>query len=362
MERDSHNFRAALGWLIDAGAAASAQQLAGALDLLLAPPGTRQRGPGVAERALDVPSRRKGSSSVHAGALVGMAHLDTLAGDLVAAQRTVTAGLAEARAAGEAWLLVQALMWSGWFAWLAQHDLNTAQAQVQEALEIVEAAEDLQALAGFVRVRQAELLCEIRDFAGASRLIEKNLELGRTPNFPHALFGGLLLVRIRFAQGAYREAAELLQESIAVERRNGSPLGLSLALTVLSWARLAQGDLAGARADGQEALLLVRDNLGPSMGHGHLGRPIEALALVAGAAGHGERALRLAAAGSSLREAGGMRLTPNEQALVDRGLAQVRDKLGVEGTATAWSEGLALSPDAAIAQALSEWDLGPGEN
>jgi non-specific serine/threonine protein kinase len=354
VEREYYNLQATLSWLINSHEAAAAQHLAGVLAFFWIFRERVGEGRFWLRQVLELPTR-SGSDEMelpHASALVGLAHLATLTDNLPEAEAIARAGLTAARHLGDARLLAQALLGCGWLTWVVEHDSTTALAQMRESLEISEAS-DLQGLAAVVRVRLAELLCETDDFVSASQLLEKNLALGKPLDFLSASFGGFPIVRLLFARGAYEEAASILEVVSARERRNGSPLGATYALTILSWARLALGDLARARASGRQALILARDNVDQSTAQGHLAAPFEALAQVAAAAGDANRALLIAGAAASLREQSGFRQTPREQALVERGLTPARTALGPKSSAEAWARGQELSLERAIAEALA---------
>jgi DNA-binding NarL/FixJ family response regulator len=126
-----------------------------------------------------------------------------------------------------------------------------------------------------------------------------------------------------------------------------------LAWTVLSWTRLAQGDLERATVAARNALVLVRRNLRRNFENGHLGGPLEAHALVATASGDYGRALRLEAAGAALREAQAIRRDDDEEARLDAAVARCRAALGTSASDAEVSAGRLQSADAAIADALA---------
>jgi hypothetical protein len=110
----------------------------------------------------------------------------------------------------------------------------------------------------------------------------------------------IALARVRFARGDYAAAASLLEELIDHFTAGRFSLDVVLALTVLTWVRLAHGAVARANVAGIEALRVLRENLGRTTSFAHLPAPLEALAMVAAAAADPVRALRLAAAAASL--------------------------------------------------------------
>jgi DNA-binding NarL/FixJ family response regulator len=84
-----------------------------------------------------------------------------------------------------------------------------------------------------------------------------------------------------------------------------------------------------------------------------MARSLEGCARLAAAAGAAAPAVRLAGATAALRAAASTPLPPPERSTLDRHLAAARATLGARAAGAAWSEGLALSPAQASADALT---------
>jgi non-specific serine/threonine protein kinase len=113
---------------------------------------------------------------------------------------------------------------------------------------------------------------------------------------------------------------------------------------------LAQGDHQRAVALFEENLVVCRDLTGRQR---RVPYALHYLGVVALELAHLERATRLFAAAAALRERVGQPLTPTDRAEHERYLSGLRQALGRELFATAWSAGRALSIDQAIEYALS---------
>jgi ATP/maltotriose-dependent transcriptional regulator MalT len=287
--------------------------------------------------------------------IAGLAQLEALGGDRAAAHARLAAVLPLLREhAGGPWLSL-ALGLAASLTWSMRHDLRAARTYADESLRVAQTT-GVPLLQTMARGRLVHLACEAGDYQTAEQLLDQNLasdapDIVRTP---------LNLARVRFGQGDYVAAGALLEELLLRYDPNRSPLEAMLAWTILSWARLAQGNVVAAMAAAAQALILVRDNLGRTMFPGHLPGPLEAMAMVAAAAGQHARALRLAAAAAELRERHADRLTPHARAHLERWLTPARNALGRRATATAWAAGRALGVDAAVADALSLEVASPG--
>jgi hypothetical protein len=111
-----------------------------------------------------------------------------------------------------------------------------------------------------------------------------------------------------------------------------------------------QGDYATAQAHLHESLVLVRE-LGDKRAFA-IG--IEEVAALASACGQAERALRLAAAAASLREAIGHPLTSIEQAELDSWLVPARQAVSEATYTAAWETGQTMTLEQVIAAVLDE--------
>jgi hypothetical protein len=163
----------------------------------------------------------------------------------------------------------------------------------------------------------------------------------------------LISIGLRFLSGQFAGSAAQLERIAAEYSDNRHPHQVMTAWRLLSWVRLEEGDVVGARVAAARSLTIARENLGRYLTPGHLGSPLEQLAVVAAASGEHQRALRLEAAASAFRERDMILRFPVEQLRVDRGLAESRAALGGRASAAASSEGRKLSVEAAIAEGLA---------
>jgi predicted ATPase/class 3 adenylate cyclase len=88
----------------------------------------------------------------------------------------------------------------------------------------------------------------------------------------HALYVAGALAE---SQGDYARAQQMLETCLTLRRHLGDPAEIAGALSTLSWARLATGDVAGARTSELEALQIFRQighRIGEAIVLGHLGQ------------------------------------------------------------------------------------------
>jgi DNA-binding CsgD family transcriptional regulator len=149
------------------------------------------------------------------------------------------------------------------------------------------------------------------------------------------------------AQRDWPLAAQRLEESLALFRELGSPLGTAEALQDLGRAVCAQGDIARGAALYAESLVLLKE-LG---GHQNIvARSLEGLAGVAGSLRLPEHAARLFGAADRLREISAIPRPPAGRADYERDLAAARARMDRASWAAAWAAGRALTPEQAIAE------------
>jgi tetratricopeptide (TPR) repeat protein len=156
------------------------------------------------------------------------------------------------------------------------------------------------------------------------------------------------------AQGDYRRAQRLYEESLALQRQLGGRFAVATVLGNLGAVALEQGEPARARAQFAESLALFHE-LGDKDG---IAECLEGLAGVAVAMGGDEResarrAARLCGAAEALRRAIGTPLIPMERARFEALLALTCSRLGDAEFAALRAGGEAISLDEAVAFALS---------
>jgi hypothetical protein len=143
-------------------------------------------------------------------------------------------------------------------------------------------------------------------------------------------------------------ARSLLEEQLAICRREGLADHLIHALGAMGHVERDDGNYARAEAFYGESFLLRRE-MGSMVA---VGMSIEDLAAVATRQGRHERAARLLGAGEGLCEPAGSRPPLASPVEYERIVAEGRAALGETAFAAVWAEGRAMSLDEAIALAL----------
>ena len=264
-------------------------------------------------------------------------------------------------------------------------DPARARSWAQEGLELCRVAGD-----GFWTAAGLNLLSEVALHMGrtdeAASLAEETLSIARPAgdgwNEGYALGTRAAIAGLR---GRLREAQQFAEASIGVMRRIDHQWGAARTLLGLGDLARLRGDPGDAHGSYLEALPILREidsrpeiarclaGLGRvaldwgeiGMAREHLAgsirlshstgarigvaRGLEAFAALAIQEGRPERAVKLAAAASALRDAAG--LPPLSGARAERYLAPARS-LGEAVTGRLWAEGLAMTGDAAVALAL----------
>ena len=210
--------------------------------------------------------------------------------------------------------LAVCLSWIGLNHWLAGDD-GQASALLERALGILE-----------------PLLAHHTDAVGPAAMTLRNLGL------------------IARAQEDYERAAELFRRSVEFSRidAHGDDYGVARGLCHLGRALSLQGDLGGALeylSDG-----LQRTQTGRLAGH-TLADCLDWVAAIASVQGHPLQAARLfGAADAQWRASGAVRYAP-ERPTYEREVAAARALVHPEAFTTAWTEGLSMSREQAIALA-----------
>jgi DNA-binding CsgD family transcriptional regulator/tetratricopeptide (TPR) repeat protein len=160
------------------------------------------------------------------------------------------------------------------------------------------------------------------------------------------------------ARGEHARSIGYHQEAVAIMRQLPGKNKLSDALVYLGWAEVVGGDLARARLAYAEGLALAQAD-GDRM---RLGRCVCGAAGIAALEGDPVLAARLFAAATAQRNREQILLKPTIQAEHDRLIATVREALGEDPFASAWSEGDSLRLEEAVAAAQTVFeDVGAAE-
>jgi non-specific serine/threonine protein kinase len=145
-------------------------------------------------------------------------------------------------------------------------------------------------------------------------------------------------------------ASSLLEESAAISREAGDDWALSLPLRYLGAAAFRRGDYDRAVLLFKESLTVLRE----SLEKWYVSRSLECLATVVAIQRNYERAARLFGAGEALRKAIGASQVPFYLVAYHHGVAVARAGLDEMVFERAWAEGLAMSTEEALAEALEE--------
>jgi DNA-binding CsgD family transcriptional regulator len=155
------------------------------------------------------------------------------------------------------------------------------------------------------------------------------------------------LGHVALARGAYAQARAYYARALAIERELGQHRDAAILLSRLGQTAFEEGDLADARQQFRDSLSLAQ-SIGDRQ---RIAAAIEGFAALADAERQPGRALTLAGAAASLRNAIRSPLPPPEARLLEARLADSRDALGSQ-SARWFDHGYRLAVSAAIGLAL----------
>lgn len=184
----------------------------------------------------------------------------------------------------------------------------------------------------------------------AAKLFAQSLALSQETNETEGIAFSLYgLGVVAFQQGNYASAAEHLNESLRLWQMRSHKYHIAAVLTTLGRLAQAQGDQPTALERFHACLLLYKEMVDK---HG-VAALLEGLAA---SLNTDEQATRLLGAAHAIREAIGAPVPPVERIAYNGRIALLRARLGEEIFAQLWNEGLVLSLEGAIAQALASSD------
>lgn len=308
-EAEHGNFRAALQWSLERGAAETAARLAGSLYALWDLHGYYSEGRGWLAQVLATDHQLP--PGVRARALLGSATLAVIQGDLEQAAGACEEAAALCQQTGDPAGLAHALQYLGFGAIFAD-DLQSAVALLQESLSNARIAGD-----GWLEA-----------------------------------WALIFLAAAALGRGAYSEAASLASACEVALLGVGDPECMAWALLAGAMANLSSGDQAGAVAPLLKALGSFQ-GLGALWG---LSLGLFVTAQSAGMRGDQRRQTLLLSASERLRVSVGAGQFPFVAAWLDAAIAGARAVLGEEAFDRAWRTGQALPLDAAVAEAMRELD------
>jgi predicted ATPase/DNA-binding NarL/FixJ family response regulator len=257
--------------------------------------------------------------------------------------------LAMARQAGLAWVI-------GWHvghlgrAAAAQGAYDRAAALLRESLDVLRRVGDSQGASWSLQYL-GRVASHQGDLTGAVELFEEGLadsrHVGDTLGAAWALGH---LGRISRLQRNYAEATRSLGESLTLFRAAGDRWGVSWTLGNLGRVAYDQVDHQRAAALFEESLAVCRGLAGRKRAVAYA---LHYLGVIANDQGQPLRAARLLGAAAALREAAGASVSPLDRAGHQHELAAARAAISTEHFVTAWEEGQAMSPEAAVDYALA---------
>lgn len=286
------------------------------------------------------------------GIALALNNLGTVAycqGDYERAATFYADGLARFRALNDPWGIALLLNNAGLVAH-AQGEYQRATDLYGESLDLARAMRNEQGIANTLG-NLANVAGDEGDYDRAVALYEDTLTRFRALGDAWGTAQGLNnLAAIASWQGDDTRARTLAEESLAVRRDLGDKQGIAESLCLLGSVARREGDDASAGTLYGEGLALA-DDIGDRR---DIAAALEGLAALAQVQGRPERAVRLWAAASEVRDALGTPVYPAERADYDRAQAAARAALGDGAFDAAWAEGAAMPPDGAIAYALDD--------
>jgi len=184
------------------------------------------------------------------------------------------------------------------------------------------------------------------DIARATSLVEQGLALVRREGHMSSTGWALFVLGVmRHHQGQFVEARNLLEASLVSGTGQSEPRDLFQRQTRLARLLAQQGDLVGARALYQQNRAFL-----PISGYKYLiADYLEGRGTLEAALGVPDAAALLWGAAEALREVIGAPMYPVDRDDYAQAIAAARAHMGETAFAAAWAEGRALSPEAALA-------------
>jgi non-specific serine/threonine protein kinase len=187
------------------------------------------------------------------------------------------------------------------------------------------------------------------DWNAAELYFAEALEIARHLNDDYGVAAGLNNLALVASAGGEHEAAKVrLEEAEAMMRAKGDRFHTATVLDSLARVHLQLGANAIARRIYVEGVTIAGEFMDPM----NTASCLEGLALLALVEGDATRTVRLAAAAQSLRAASGGSPEPGWRNQVEVGLVAAQAKLGRPAADAAWQQGIALTMEEAIRDAI----------
>ncbi len=244
---------------------------------------------------------------------------------------------------------VRALRWLGNLTWL-EGRFEESESSYARGLALSEEIGDRRgvaiALCGLGNVARHR-----RDYDRARAALEGSLAIYREMGDR----GGISMLLNNLGALASNEnqidrAISLYREALAISREMGDKWGIASRLGNLAEATMYDGENDEAAAMHRESLALLAELGDPRSIAEGLEMFVETLC----AQGRMELAARLLGAVEALRKAIGCPSPPVDQGTIQKALDSARSALGARRFDKAWSEGLAMGPEEAVANAIEE--------
>ena len=185
----------------------------------------------------------------------------------------------------------------------------------------------------------------------AHKLHQEALEIRRSVGDKWAIGVSLNnLGNVAIDQGDFKEARVLQEEGLAIRREVGDRWAIANALNNLGNLAREQGEFETAASQYRESMELIKD-LDDQWAISYL---LEDIGCLSALQGKPERALRLAGAASTLREAIGAPLSPAEKEKLDCVLDKARLAISAEQQENAYQTGRKMAIDQAVKFALED--------
>jgi predicted ATPase/DNA-binding CsgD family transcriptional regulator len=344
LEAEHDNLRVALGWSLEHQQAETAAQIGAAIWRFWLLRGYMSEGRSFLERAL---SGLSDKNAVRAKTLNVAAIMASLQDDAPTARTLVEESLALSRQLAERKQTGYALYILGRLARI-EGDYAGAVTFFEESLSLfceLGHKDDIALVLSGLGLTVLYLGEDER----ATALCEESLALSRELGDPRAISSWLAnLGTIMLARGDNERAKELCEESLAIRQALGYKGGCAHTLAILGRIALHQGEYDRATACYTESLTL-RQETGEKEG---IATALEGLAAVAGMEGHLVRAARLYGYAESLRTLIGAPLTPIDRLYYQHSVAAVRAQLDEPTYLKTWTDGQAMTLEAALAEAV----------
>ncbi len=259
-------------------------------------------------------------------------------------------GLTLFRELGNIWGIAQSLRLLGIVSW-HRGEYARAAALFEESLALAESRDDKEGVASSLHGLARVAMSQGGDDRAAA-LLERSLTLFQELGDHDGLASSFLtLGRLAVRREEFARAEELLTKSLALCKKMGATRAVSNVLSARGYLALRQGDLRLARRELIESLA-IRRKLGYNSDRWGVAACLEELAMLAAAERQPERAVRLFAAASGLREAIGAPLPPADHSQYDRHLTSARAALTDKQFLALWAEGRVTTLDRVIEDTL----------